>query len=353
LTNQYRWVQWNHHKLVYDLVLSLGVLAFVAVFIAASALTLKGEHAVSGMILGIRALGICAIVLLHVVLAIGPLARISPRFAPLLYNRRHLGVFTFLVALLHAALVTIYYAGGGEENPITVLFLQRSSPGAFSFTNFPFVLLGFVALLILFLMAATSHDFWLANLGSRLWKRLHMLVYAAYALAVMHVALGALQSEKSLLLPALLGAGALGLTLLHLLAAQTGRTVPIDASPEWIDACSVDDLIENRGHVVRLKGPSEQSVALFRYDGTVSAVSNVCKHQGGPMGEGEIIAGCVTCPWHGYQYLPHNGQSPPPYTEKIPTYQVRIEGDRVMLNPKPNAPGTPIPPATINGAIKK
>ena len=24
--------------------------------------------------------------------------------------------------------------------------------------------------------------------------------------------------------------------------------------------------------------------------------------------------GCITCPWHGYQYLPHNGQSPPPFT---------------------------------------
>ena len=42
-------------------------------------------------------------------------------------------------------------------------------------------------------MAATSHDFWLLMLTPRSWKALHMAVYVAYALVVMHVALGYLQ----------------------------------------------------------------------------------------------------------------------------------------------------------------
>jgi hypothetical protein len=46
------------------------------------------------------------------------------------------------------------------------------------------------ALLILLLMAATSHDFWLKNLTAPVWKRLHMLVYAAYALLLAHLLLG-------------------------------------------------------------------------------------------------------------------------------------------------------------------
>ena len=74
-----------------------------------------------------------------------------------------------------------------------------------SLANFPFQPLGLAALLILFVMAATSHDFWLRNLTAPVWKRLHMLVYAAYALLVAHVTLGALQSETSPLLAALLG----------------------------------------------------------------------------------------------------------------------------------------------------
>jgi hypothetical protein len=51
--------------------------------------------------------------------------------------------------------------------------------------------------MILSLMAATSHDFWLRNLTPPVWKTLHMLVYVAYALLVAHVTLGLLQSETS------------------------------------------------------------------------------------------------------------------------------------------------------------
>ena len=55
-------------------------------------------------------------------------------------------------------------------------------------------------------------------------------------------------------------------------------------------------------------------VAIFKYDGKLSAIHNVCKQQSGPLGAGRIIDGFVTCRWHGYQYLPSNGQSPPPFT---------------------------------------
>jgi len=58
------------------------------------------------------------------------------------------------------------------------------------------------------------------------------------------------------------------------------------------------------------------------------------------LGEGKILDGCITCPWHGYQYLPHNGQSPPPFKERVSTYDVRIEGSKVWLNPTPYAEGT-------------
>ena len=56
-------------------------------------------------------------------------------------------------------------------------------------------------------MAATSHDFWLHNLSAPVWKRLHMLVYVAYALLIAHVTLGALQSETSPLLAACSASG--------------------------------------------------------------------------------------------------------------------------------------------------
>jgi nitrite reductase/ring-hydroxylating ferredoxin subunit len=90
-----------------------------------------------------------------------------------------------------------------------------------------------------------------------------------------------------------------------------------------------------------------ERVSVFRYDEKISAVSNVCQHQNGPLGEGRIIDGCITCPWHGFQYLPQNGAAPAPFTEKVPTFQVRVIDDRVCVHPQPNIPGTWVEPACI------
>jgi sulfoxide reductase heme-binding subunit YedZ len=86
---------------------------------------------------------------------------------------------------------------------------------------------------------------------------------------------------------------------------------------------------------------------VFRDGDHLHAVTNVCAHQGGPLGEGKILDGCITCPWHGYQFRAHDGCSPPPYTEKIATYELRVEGGRVRLNPTPNPPGTPTAPTPL------
>ena len=58
----------------------------------------------------IRAFGTCAFLMLTIILSIGPLARLDRRFLPLLYNRRHFGVLTFLVALLHASFMVDWFA---------------------------------------------------------------------------------------------------------------------------------------------------------------------------------------------------------------------------------------------------
>ena len=87
-----------------------------------------------------------------------------------------------------------------------------------------------------------------------------------------------------------------------------------------------------------------ENVAVFKYDGKLSAVHNACKHQGGPLGEGKIVDGCITCPWHGYQYQPENGQSPPPFTEKISTFELNIKDNEVYINPHALPEGTAVEP---------
>jgi len=151
-------------------------------------------------------------------------------------------------------------------------------------------------------MAATSHDFWLHNLSAPAWKRIHVPVYLAYALVVAHVVLGARQADRNIVLAVLLGVGIGLVTALHLLAGAKERAVDrAVAGAErdgFVQVCAVDNIPEKRAKVVSL---GTERVAVFRYDGKVSAISNVCRHQNGPLGEGRIIDGCVTCPWHRYQ----------------------------------------------------
>jgi len=345
MTNAYRWVQWNTHKKTYDLLLAALCLAYLLLFVAVSFATHPAPNDISPPVIILRALATLALLLLHVVLLIGPLARFTDRLAPLLYNRRHLGVATFLVALLHALLAILFYGGFGVRNPVSALLASNDSFASVS--GFPFEILGAAALLVLFVMAATSHDYWLANLSPRVWKSIHMLVYPAYALTVLHVALGALQSETSPLYALLLLAGVVSVSAAHLAAATKERRAEPGPSPadDWITLEHPHAIDDGAARIVTC--PSGNRVAVFRAGDSFSAISNVCAHQGGPLGEGRVIDGCATCPWHGYQYRPENGQSPPPYTEKIPTYQLRVSAGVLQLNPEPNPPGTPADPAVL------
>jgi nitrite reductase/ring-hydroxylating ferredoxin subunit/DMSO/TMAO reductase YedYZ heme-binding membrane subunit len=346
MTNAYAAVQWTRHKKVYDLLIAGGVFGYLALFFLGGRLLFPPPDDFSDEVLLIRAFGTCAILLLHLILAIGPLTRLDARFAPLLYNRRHLGVTFFLVALVHALLVTGYYGAFGVQPPLEAVlagYVAAARPGAF-----PFEVLGFFALCIFFLMAATSHDFWLANLGAGVWKALHMLVYVAYALVIAHVAFGALQDQVSGFFAGALGLAAAGLIGLHLFAGlrENSRAAASSAAEGWVDAGPTASLRDGCARVVVLR--DAERIAVFRHGDALHAVSNVCAHQAGPLGEGRIVDGCITCPWHGYQYLPHNGQSPPPFTEKIPTFRLKVAGGRILLDPRPLPPGTPVEPAPLS-----
>ncbi len=347
----YKAVQWTHSKKVYDVVIVAGVLLYLATFIIVGKIAWRGDRAISDEILLIRALGTCAIVMLHIVLAIGPLARFFPRLSPLLYNRRHLGVATFLVAAAHGTIVLGYYHGFGRLNPFVSLLTHDADFGVAS--SLPFQLFGAMALVILFIMAATSHDFWLRNLSARTWKSIHMMVYACYVLVIAHVMFGALQAERSSLYPALLAAGVIGVTALHVAAGlrerridkQPWAAIDQDKKGAWIDLGDCRDIPNSRARTVCVDG--RPRIAVFRNGDDLCAVQSVCAHQGGPLAEGKIIDGCITCPWHGWQYRPEDGRSPPPFEERISTHRIRSRDGRLELNALPEPPGTAVPPARL------
>lgn len=348
MSHAYRAVGWNRQKRRYDAAIAVAVLASVGAFALVGAAL--HPYATAETLL-IRGLGVTAFALLHVILCIGPLCRLDRRFLPLLYNRRHLGVTMCLVALLHGGFALLQFHGFGDVNPLVSLLAVDYAPEGLAWV--PFQPLGFAALAILFLLAATSHDFWLAQLGAPLWKALHMLVYVAYALLVLHVALGALQTETSVVPLAAQGVGLALVLGLHLVAgfrevAADGREPePARDDDTWLDVAGVHEIPDGRARILNARG---ERVAVFRDGDAFVALSNACQHQNGPLGEGRILDGCVTCPWHGYQYLPDCGRSPPPFHEAVPTFAVRVRDGRVELDPRPHPAGTRQTPARLDAA---
>ena len=341
MSASYKAVGWNTFKKRHDWILVGAIVAFIAVFMGVG---MAVQPKITAEILLMRAFAVAAFTLLHVILMIGPLARLDDRWLPLLYNRRHLGVAMFLLALLHSVIAILTYHVGGAFNPIVSIFTVDAGS---RMTAIPFQAFGFIALLILFVMAATSHDFWLANLTAPVWKTLHMSVYVAYVLLVAHVAFGALQSETSPVYAGILGIGVVTIAGLHLVAGWRQRDLEtaMPGDSEFVEVCQVSDLRENIPLGACVSG---ERVAVLLYEGNkVNCVSGVCQHQNGPLAEGQYKYGCLTCPWHGYQYKPHDGTSPEPFTEKIPTFDVKIENGAVLIRKTPNVAGTAVEPAII------
>jgi sulfoxide reductase heme-binding subunit YedZ len=340
----YTAVGWNRQKKIYDWLIALFCLGYLLIFICITLLV--NEQATFETLL-LRSTSTLALLLLHVILAIGPLCRLNPKFLPLLYNRRHLGVTLFSLALIHGSFGIFQFHALSNTNPFVSLFTSNTNFN--SLPGFPFQALGFLALVIFFLMAVTSHDFWLHNLSPKVWKTLHMFVYLAYLLVVMHVMLGVIQLEKNPLFVLMLFAGSATLVTLHLVSGLKEKKVdnqkfdPLQEGYAYV--CEVGEIEDSRAKIFCI---DKERIAVYRHENMLFAVHNVCKHQGGPLGEGKILDGCITCPWHGYQYLPHNGQSPPPFKEKVSTYDIKVIGNKVWLNPVPFAEGTEKPGALIN-----
>ncbi|HMN71798.1 MAG TPA: ferric reductase-like transmembrane domain-containing protein [Rhodoblastus sp.] len=332
-------IGWNRKKVVYDLILLAAVVLFIGVAIALDWRRQPPANAADICGLWIRASGACAFLMLTLVLCIGPLARLSPAFLPLLYNRRHFGVLTCIVALTHFAAVIGWYIADGH--PFNLLFELTKWSDYASFSTISFKAYGFVAFLILLLLAATSHDYWLAFLTPPVWKAMHMLVYLAFGLMLVHVAKGLLQDERDPWIAGWFADCFALVAILHIVAGW--REAPVDRGEapreNWIRIGPPSSIPDKRARIVA--APNGERIAVFRDGDEIGAVTNLCAHQNGPLGEGRIVDGCIVCPWHGYEYRLTDGCAPAPFKEKLATFSLRLNDGLVEVDPRALPPGTP------------
>lgn len=98
--------------------------------------------------------------------------------------------------------------------------------------------------------------------------------------------------------------------------------------PNFVKVANASDLKPGENKIVNANGTE---VALFNVDGEFFATTNTCPHRGGPLGEGMLEDDVVQCPWHGWKFNVKTGVSPVIPTAKVPTYQVKVEGNDVMV----------------------
>jgi nitrite reductase/ring-hydroxylating ferredoxin subunit len=75
----------------------------------------------------------------------------------------------------------------------------------------------------------------------------------------------------------------------------------------------------------------EHPYAICRTGGEIRALSGICIHQGGPLGQGQIHQGRVVCPYHLWEFDCRTGEYDYDPAKRVATFEVRVEGDEIFL----------------------
>jgi len=75
-----------------------------------------------------------------------------------------------------------------------------------------------------------------------------------------------------------------------------------------------------------------RSIALFEVEGAYLAIDDECTHAGGPLSEGEVVGGCVVCPWHGARFDLRTGAVlEAPAEQPVRSYPVSLQGGDLWI----------------------
>jgi len=112
------------------------------------------------------------------------------------------------------------------------------------------------------------------------------------------------------------------------LGANNNASIADTGPVTWTDAGS-SELPEGKP-VLRQAGGTP--VLLVKTGSRIDALVDLCSHQAGPLHEGELADGCITCPWHGSAFrLTDGAVVHGPATHPQPTLDVRTTGQTLQV----------------------
>ncbi len=101
-------------------------------------------------------------------------------------------------------------------------------------------------------------------------------------------------------------------------------------SQTWRRVLSPEELPANSRRVVYVGG---EQVALVNTSDRVLAFSARCPHANGPIADGEIREGVITCPWHGSRFCLETGAPlGGPTSRPLPIFQAQIRQDGIWIS---------------------
>ncbi len=98
---------------------------------------------------------------------------------------------------------------------------------------------------------------------------------------------------------------------------------------DWLDVGAESDLHEGENIVMDVDGVD---VAIYRLDGQLYAIEDVCSHDGAEIASGELEGDEIICPRHGARFCIKTGEVKcAPAYENIDTFPVQIKDGRIKV----------------------
>ncbi|PIY89792.1 MAG: (2Fe-2S)-binding protein [Nitrosopumilales archaeon CG_4_10_14_0_8_um_filter_34_8] len=97
-------------------------------------------------------------------------------------------------------------------------------------------------------------------------------------------------------------------------------------------------------------------IALSYQNGEFGAISNICNHVGGPLGQGRLDGDYIVCPWHNWKFHRTKGSGEPGFEQdKVPQYELKIENGILYINTESitSRHKTPHPPHPLARKVKR
>lgn len=101
---------------------------------------------------------------------------------------------------------------------------------------------------------------------------------------------------------------------------------------DFVRVAKVSDFTDPSKRIVEV---ADRVVVVLLVDGQFYCIDDVCTHDGGTLGEGELCSHALACPRHGAKFDIRTGAAlTMPATEPTVVHEVRVEGENVLVRVK-------------------